>query len=139
MSDAEEARPASIRGEVDLLVCGRQVRIAPTFPAIDSIEARLRCGLPELLQRSARGDVRIRDLAIMVQEGLRGAGYRGQDGEGDLVSFHQIGEDVLRNFGHYAVKVGEFLGNALGGPVEKKDLPPSGASALSPKGRSKSR
>lgn len=110
----------SLRGEVQITVCGKPLSIAPTYRAIEAIEARLGVGIPALLSRQFAGDIRIRDMAIIVHEGLRGAGHVGANGKGDAVSFDEIGEDVLDHFGAYSACVGEFLGNALGGRQEKK-------------------
>lgn len=114
----------SIRGEVPLDICGRSVAIAPTYRAIESIEVRLGIGIPALLTRALSGDIRIRDIAVVVYEGLRGAGFSGRNGAGDLFSIDDIGEDVLENLTAYSVAVGGFLGNALGGPLAKKEDAP---------------
>ncbi len=123
----------SLRGEVVLDVCGKALSIAPTYRAIESIELRLGVGVPQLLGRVLSGDVRVRDLAVIVHEGLKGAGHSGRDGKGEVLSVDQVGEDVLARFGDYASKVGEFLGNALGGATEKKaDAPSQTPSPASP-------
>lgn len=122
----------SLRGEVILDCCGKSLSIAPTYRAIESIELRLGVGVPQLLGRVLSGDVRVRDLAVIVHEGLKGAGHGGRDGKGEALSVDQVGEDVLLRFGDYAAKVGEFLGNALGGASEKKADAPSQTSPPSP-------
>lgn len=112
----------SLRGEVQVTVCGKPLSLAPTFRAIEQIEIRLGVGLPYLLSRVLSGDVRIRDLTVVIYEGLKGAGHGGANGKGDVLSIDEIGEDVLANFGELSPKIGTFLGNALGagGKPEKK-------------------
>lgn len=113
----------SLRGEVQLQVCGRSVAIAPTYRALESIEARLGVGVPALLGRVLSGDVRVRDMAVIVHEGLKGAGVGGPNGKAEAFSMDEIGEDVLANFTDYATCVGQFLGNALGGKTTSKKEP----------------
>lgn len=111
--------PENIRGEVPVKICGKDLSIAPTYRAIEAIELRLGCGIPELLGRAINGEARIRDYAVIVHEGLKGAGHGGANGKGELFSLDEVGEDVLGNFTDYSRWVGEFLGNALGGRSPK--------------------
>ena len=69
--------------------------------------------------------MRIRDMTVIVHEGIKGAGYHGRNGTAELLKFEEIGEDVLEHVGIYATAVGKFLGNALGGTDQKKDLAPT--------------
>lgn len=110
----------SLRGEVSITLCGKSLSLAPTYRAIEGIELRLGVGVPHLLGRALSGDVRIRDLAVIVHEGLKGAGHTGANGKGEAFSIEEIGEDVLARFGEITLVVGVFLGNALGGSSEKK-------------------
>lgn len=110
-----------VRGEVEVEVCGRSMSIAPTYRAIEAIEARLGCGIPGLLARSIDGDIRVRDFAVVVHEGLKGAGHQGRNGAGEAFTLDQVGEDVLANFARYSYAVGKFLANALGGNARKKE------------------
>lgn len=120
----------SIRGEVELKVCGRHVSIAPTYGAIEAIETRLGIGIPALYMRVLSGDVRIRDIAVSVHEGLRAAGYGGRDGKGEMFSLEEIGEDLRYSLTAYSAAVGAFLGNFLGGGSgSPKDQLPAGGSA----------
>lgn len=119
---------SSVRGEVSLEVCSKPASIAPTYRAIEAIELRLGIGLPAILSRLLSGDVRMRDLTICAQEGLRGAGQRGPNGKGDLIEYEELGEDVLQHFAAYSEAVSKMLANALGGgkPGKEQAPPPPG-------------
>jgi hypothetical protein len=115
----------SLRSAVDVTVCGRPAQIRPTFLALDRIEHRLGFGIPELLSRLNAGDIRLGQLAVCVQEGLRGAGFSGANGKGDFASYEEIGEDVCENFSRYVDAIAKFCGDALGkGTDLGKDLAP---------------
>lgn len=113
----------SIRGEVPLTVCGKAVSIAPTYRAIEAIEQRLGTKFPRLLEEALSVGLGIRDMAVIVHEGLRAAGHTGLNGAGEAFALEQIGEDVLQNLSSYSIAVGTFVGNALGGPPKKEQRP----------------
>lgn len=115
------------RGWTPLRVCDREVALVPTNRAVQQIEVRLNIGIPGLMARFFSGDVRVRDINVIVEEGLKGAGYAGKDGAGAMFEYDAIGEDIVRHFGDYSKAVGELLGRIFGAPDPKDGPPPSAA------------
>ncbi len=121
------APPQNPRAHTTLMVCGRQVAMVPTNRAVQQIEVRLGIGLPTLIARFMSDDIRIRDINVVVEECVLGAGYTGKDGRGGMFDYDAIGEDILRNFAAYSVAVGSMLGQVFGPSVPKDAPPPSAA------------
>jgi hypothetical protein len=120
------------RGYTPLRVCGREVALVPTNRAVQQIEVRLGIGLPALLARLMADDIRVRDLNVIVEECLKGAGFSGKDGSGAMFDYDEIGEDILRNLSTYTLAVGAVLGGAFGNAGPKAEPPPSAAGSSQP-------
>jgi hypothetical protein len=116
---------ANPRAWTPIRVCGRDVALVPTNRAVQQIEVRLGVGMPGLLGRFFGGDIRIRDLNIVVDECLKGAGFTGKDGGGSMFEYDQIGEDILAHYSAYCVAVGSMLGQVFGAPDPKGAPAPS--------------
>lgn len=120
------------RGWTPVRVCGRDVAMVPTNRAVQQIEVRIGIGLPGLMSRFFGGDVRVRDLNVVVDECLKGAGFTGKDGAGPMFEYDAIGEDILRNFSTYSTAVAVVLGHVFGPSSPKDEPPPSAAENRSP-------
>lgn len=123
--------PANLRAWTPIRVCGREVAIVPTNRAVQTIEVRLNIGMPALIARFMSGDLRVRDMNVVVDECLRGAGYVGKDGQGGMFDYDAIGEDIMANLTGYSNSVGQMLGQVFG-PSLPKDEPPPRAAEPSP-------
>jgi hypothetical protein len=120
------------RGWTAITICGRDVAMVPTNRAIQQIEVRLNIGMPGLIARFFNGDVRVRDINVVVEECLRGGGYVGKDGGGAMFSYEEIGEDILARFSEYAATLGVLLAQVFGPALPKDAPPPSAAERPSP-------
>lgn len=85
------------RGEEALKLLGKEYILRPTFEALCEIEDKLDISIPNLIGRFEAGNIRIRDLAVIIWAGVHG--YVG-DGfsEGQEPTIPQIG-NALREHG----------------------------------------
>lgn len=105
----------SLRGEVACRICGQDRAIAPKFKAIEAIETRLDQSLVQLLMKSAKGELKAREMAVIVYEGARAVE------SANLPTLEAIGEDMLVRFADYSGYVGQFLANSVGAGDAKKN------------------
>ena len=106
---SDKANP--LRGEVEIMLAGKPRVMRPTFAAIMEIEAALG-GVVPLARRAAKGEFGLRDLAVVIHAGLKGAG--GED------TLDEVGEAVLAaGVAHVTAPVRDFLTNVLSGLADE--------------------
>jgi len=95
------------RGEITLSLGGRDWVLRPTFQALCEIESELGEGLIALVRRLAQGSVGVRDVAVIVQAGIKAV-------EKKPPSYDKVGEMVI-DAGIVGLlgSLGEFLGAAF--------------------------
>lgn len=108
-------RANSLKGEVEIRLGGERFVMRPSFAAIMAIEADLG-GVVPLARRAARGDFGLRDLTVIVREGLnahaRAAGVKPFDAD-------RVGAMILaEGIANVAGPVRDFLTAVLSGRVD---------------------
>jgi len=107
-------RANSLKGEVEIRLGGERYVLRPSFTAIMAIEAELG-GVVPLARRAAKGDFGLRDLTVIVREGLNAHALAagGKQLDADRVGAMILTEGVA----HVAGPVRDFLTAVLsGGP-----------------------
>jgi len=104
-------RANSLKGEVEIRLGGERFVMRPSFAAIMAIEAELG-GVVPLARRAAKGDFGLKDLTVIVQEGLVARGTR--------LDRNEVGAMILtEGLANVAGPVRDFLTAVLsGGPSE---------------------
>ncbi len=105
-------RANSLKGEVEITLSGERYVMRPSFAAIMAIEAELG-GVVPLARRAAKGDFGLKDLTVIVREGLGAYGTR--------LERNEVGAMILaEGLANVAGPVRDFLTTVLsGGPSER--------------------
>lgn len=79
------------RGEIPIKLNGQDYTLRPTFQCLNSIADRTGANSIILLsRRMASGDIRLTDMAIVIQEGIKAAGQEDLD-------LDKIGEMIVQD------------------------------------------
>jgi hypothetical protein len=120
----QEMTANSERGEVAIMLGGRECVLRPTMEAVARIENALDSGLMEIYQKLRKGNYGLRDAHPIIREGLRAAEEKIPDNLPDIIYV----DGVLT----FYEPISAFIVNALnGGKVvaKKQDDDPGEAKA----------
>jgi len=101
------------RGEMEVKLNGKSYTLRATFDALARIEDRVGCGVSYLLEKSKIGDITIKQIESVLEEGARAGGQKMTEKDCEELQDHIIDEGI----NGAGIAVVQFLVMALtGGP-----------------------
>jgi hypothetical protein len=117
------------RGEVHLPLVGKSYPMLPTPGAAIAIEAALNTSIVSLVLRVARLELRLTEMAVIAEEGIKAAGRDRRDPMLEGVKASVLAEKIYEaGLLPCTESIGELLGYMMHGGAKKKaddELPPT--------------
>jgi hypothetical protein len=81
----------SIKGQVEVEICGDKYLLTPDFEALLEIEAKAECSLPSIIVRASQEQMRLKDVVAIIYGGLKGTSKK------DAPSYQAVGQMVMKH------------------------------------------